>query len=291
MPRKISLLLLLFIFAGLTAEAQGINRAKNRYLNRVKRHGQGSFILGSGISSYFGDLKDNQSLDAKLNISLGAQIRYKDHLSFRGELTYYRIAGDDANNDVVSGLPSRNLSFRADNIEFNAAAVLYLFPRHRTYSYQKPIIANPYIFGGVGFTTVNPKAEYQGEWYKLRPLQTQGISYSGFTLALPLGAGVSFKVNKDFDVSLEAGYRITFMDQLDDASRPDYVPLSNFSDPIAAALSDRRNEVGIIPGAPEGAGVIRGNPSKDDHYLLFSVKVQYYIPMPGERRYRRAFYQ
>ena len=65
-----------------------------------------------------------------------------------------------------------------------------------------------------------------------------------------------------------------FTDYLDDVSNQHVDPAS-FSDPIASALADRRPELGL-PAVP--AGTQRGNPSDDDGYFLFTVKVEYYLP-------------
>jgi hypothetical protein len=232
-----------------------------------------------------GDLKDSEfSLDAKPNVIIGAKYRYKTHLSFRSEFTWYRIAGNDANQPLESGLPSRNLSFRADNFEINVAGLLHAFPRYKNRRDMSNLPVNPYVFLGVGVTSNNPTAEYEGNRYNLRGLQTQGYHYSGAAVVIPFGIGLDFRINDKFDIGVEGGYRYTFSDQLDDSSRPDIVNPDLFASPIAKALSDRRNEVGIIPGTPPYSGSIRGNPKNKDSYFLMSLKVQYYMQMTGLRR-------
>jgi hypothetical protein len=47
------------------------------------------------------------------------------------------------------------------------------------------------------------------------------------------------------------------------------------ADPIAQALADRSAEAGF---AARDIGTIRGNPDKDDGYILYSVKLEYYLP-------------
>jgi hypothetical protein len=50
---------------------------------------------------------------------------------------------------------------------------------------------------------------------------------------------------------------------------------ASFSNPIAAALADRRPELGL---AALPAGSQRGDPSKKDGYFLLNVKIEYYLP-------------
>ncbi|MDQ3537157.1 MAG: porin family protein [Bacteroidota bacterium] len=285
MAKVLSLIFLFLIAATAVVSAQTFEKYRNKFREDQQRHGQIVFIGGLGNSSYLGDLKTSEfSLDTKHNLIIGAKYRYKTHLSFRSELTWYRISGSDARQPVESGLPSRNLSFRADNIELNFAGLLHAFPRYKSKRDLSPVIANPYIFLGLGATSNNPTAEYEGRRYNLRKLQTQGIRYSGAEFVIPFGLGIDFRINNNFDIGLEGGYRLTFTDQLDDSSRPEMINLDLFSNPIAAALHDRRGEVGDIPGVPPYSGSIRGNPKNNDSYFLISAKVQYYIPMTGVRR-------
>src|SRR5690606_5777613 len=156
--------------------------------------------------------------------------------------------------------------------EFNTVGVFSLFSDNIKY-YQRSKF-NPYAVFGIGVTTVNPQAFYEGEWYKLRGLMTEGEDYAGAALVIPFGAGVKFKVTNEFNMALEAVYRVTFTDYLDDVSTV-YVPQSDFTDPIAAALADRRPEVDLPHARP---GAIRGGPDSNDGYFIFSLKGTYYLP-------------
>lgn len=172
--------------------------------------------IGTGVSSYFGDLKDSKrSLDAKLNITGGLQFYVTDRIALRADLTYFRLEGSDSKaNDP--DLRKRNLSFVADNFELAVTGAVNLLPNGRRF-HQRPV-ANIYGFGGVGLLYSNPKAELDGKKHALQPLQTEGIKYSRIQPVIPLGLGVRFMLNPFFNVSLEAGYRFTFTDYLDDVS-------------------------------------------------------------------------
>ena len=83
---------------------------------------------------------------------------------------------------------------------------------------------------------------------------------------------------------LEAGYRFTFTDYLDDVSSARYVDYSLVNGPVAVELSDRRvgDDMPVDNLAtPENERLLkgrRGNPEKNDHYLMLNIKLQYYLP-------------
>lgn len=270
MYRIIACLMFLLLGAAAPAHAQrfrNLTTANPAY--KLKNwHGALSYIGGYGFCSYYGDLKDNRiDLWAKPSTQLGLQYRYNDRLHFRSELVWYRISGADSLNSPDTGIYDRNLSFRADNFEWNAVALLHLFNKYSRFS--PPI--NAYAFAGLGLTTNTPKAYYQGEWHKLRPLQTEGVEYGAVALVIPFGGGVAFHLSKSWDIYVEYGYRITFTDYLDDVSTV-FKGVDNFDDPLAAALSDRRPEMGLAPLKP---GQRRGNSGVNDWYLIAGVKLLY----------------
>ena len=272
----------LFLFCS-NAEAQKFRRFKREYQKRMFHHGEFSFTAGTGISSYFGDLKDNSlNLWAKPSIQLGTQYRVNNNLYIRSELMWYRISGADNLNSIDSDIRERNLSFRSDNVELSAVGLWQLFNKYSRYN--RPIL-NPYAIAGVALTTYNPKALYQGKWHELRPLQTEGVAYGNITFALPVGLGLTYHISNQWDISFEYGYRITFNDYLDDVSGA-YLGYEAFPEgSIAQQLSDRRPELGLEPqkaGFPK-----RGNSSVDDWYLITGLKVTYTPGPAGRKKYKR----
>lgn len=232
------------------------------------RYGRNVIVSGAtGMAAYFGDLSNpGQYFDDKMNLGVGIEYQFIDRFSLMSNLIYYRIAGSDefANDE---GRMRRNLSFRSDNFEFSVAAKVSLFPKNDRYF--RRAFFNPYGFIGIGFTTVNPKAELDGEWYRLRPLQTERVRYSAIAMVIPMGLGASFKISNDLNISIEGGIRFTNTDYLDDVSSRLYPSPSEFDDPngIAARLSKR------------GDVSIRGNPENDDGYFLLNIKLEYYLPV------------
>ena len=286
--KNLRVLFVLLLFLPEMADAQSF------YANRRER----SLILtvGLGSSTYFGELKgDGFSIDAKPNINAGLQYFFTPRISARAELNYFRLAGSDA-KDNSPERRGRNLSFFSNNYELSLTGQINLFP-NQTRFYQRPAF-NFYGVLGAGVMRMNPKAELDGETYELQPLQTEGVRYSRIQPVIIYGIGGKIKAGPFFNVSLEAAWRKMFTDYLDDVSTVHKDPAS-FDDPIAAALSDRRPEIGKALAEP---GHIRGNPDNDDAYVLFNVKVEYYLPENflfknggGQRKLynkkRKAFYR
>ncbi|MDZ4715778.1 MAG: DUF6089 family protein [Cytophagales bacterium] len=231
------------------------------------------FVGGIGTASYLGDLaNDGDYLQAKPTVNVGLQYYLNRKLGVRADVTWFQLSGSDAKAGA-EGRVGRNLSFSSNNFEISAVAIYNLYPQGRTF-YQRPAF-NFYVFAGVGLCYFNPTTEYQGKTYSLPPLQTELVSYSTFTPVIPGGLGVRFKLGPYMNLSFEGGYRLTFTDYLDDVSTVHH-DASKFSDPIAAALSDRRGELSLPLAAD---GVRRGNPNANDAYILFSAKLEYYLPV------------
>ena len=235
--------------------------------------------LGLGVTNYYGDLRNTaQVLDANPDIALNLEYPATRRLNVRAEIMFYQIEGADAEyegNSWEQARYRRNLSFRANNFELSVVGVLSLYKENIRY-YQRSRF-NPYLLLGVGVTTVNPKALYQGEWYKLRDIDTEGVDYGAFAMVIPFGAGIKYKVNNVFNIALEAAYRLTFTDYLDDVSG-EYISQSEFNgNRVHEILADRRQELGLEPVAGN-SGIFRGDPNNNDAYFVLSIKGSYYLP-------------
>jgi hypothetical protein len=231
--------------------------------------------IGSGTTNYFGEMVNPGSWgETKPNILVGAEYYLSNRIAARGELAWFQISGDDkkANDDR----DERNLNFQSNNFELNVTGVVYLSPQGVRF-YQRSKL-NIYAFAGVGLLYMNPTTrDDAGEKHALQPLMTEGVKYSRFQPVIPFGGGVKIKVNPFINVLVEAGYRLTFTDYLDDVSSVRYVDYSKLSSPKAIELSDRRGE-NMPPGDLRTTLGRRGNPEKNDHYMMINVKAQYYLP-------------
>jgi hypothetical protein len=243
--------------------------------------------VGTGTANYFGELVNPGTLGKhRPNIVLGAEYYLLNRVSVRAEFTWFMIAGDDANAN--SDRVERNLSFFSHNFELNATGAVYLFPNGVRF-YQRPVL-NVYGFGGVGLLYFNPKTKYQGDVVALAPLETEGTKYSRAVPVIPFGLGVKIKYGPFFNLIFEGGYRLTFTDYLDDVSIERYPDPASLKSDLSRALSDRRRE--RDPDYPVAPGVgKRGNPDTNDGYIIFNVKLQYYLPIEIANSQRKLYNQ
>jgi hypothetical protein len=258
---------------------------------------QRSLIMvgGIGTSSYLGELaNEGDYIQANPNVHAGLQYYFSKKIGMRVEAAWFQLKGDDAKAPIESGRRDRNLSFHENNFEISAVGIYNLYPQGRSF-YQRPAF-NIYGFAGIGLLYFNPKTDYKGTTYALAPLQTELVSYSRVVPVIPMGLGVRLKLGPFTNLCFEGGFRKTFTDYLDDVSTVHH-DASKYSDPLAYALSDRRPEIGL-PTKKEGD--IRGNPKTDDAYILYSVKLEYYLPVNFLQRNnqqktfknkRKAFYR
>jgi hypothetical protein len=246
----------------------------------VRRERSLILVAGTGTSTYFGELANpGDYLDAKPNVNAGLQYFFGNRISARAEVTWFTLKGSDAAAGDPGRVP-RNLSFSSNNYEISATGAFNFLPNGDRH-YRRPNV-NIYAFAGIGVMYYNPTTIYQdqGEKVALRPLQTELVKYSSFGVVIPYGLGVRLKITPNINIAIEGGYRKTFTDYLDDVSTVHQDP-TQFTDPVAAALSDRRPEIGL-PLAP--VGFIRGNPKHLDGYMLLNAKLEYYLPWDFSRK-------
>jgi hypothetical protein len=276
MIKRLVVLILIICLYAEVASAQSFYSAR-RDRNLI-------LMAGVNTSTYYGDLKDNADLlDVKPSLSLGLMYFISKRVGLRGEFSWVTLSGSDENSKDEDRV-KRNLSFTSANYEAAVSGVFNLIPQGGRF-YQRPAF-NVYGFVGIGVLYFNPKAIMDGQKYALAPLQTEGVKYSRVTPIIPYGIGAKIKATPFFNLALEAGWRKTFSDYLDDVSTR-YVDNSTFTDPIAQKLADRSPEIGL---PAKKAGSIRGNPDSKDAYMLFSVRLEYYLSMQLGGQHNRKLY-
>lgn len=269
------------------------------------------FGINLGAAHSFGEIGGTDAarpfiLDYTLqqnNVSGGFFFRYHftPNIAAKAIFTYARIAGADSlsNNPERIG---RNLSFRTDMFEFSILGE-YSFLNYRDISRRSKnrIDFSSYAYAGVGALFFYPYAQYKGKWYYLRPLMTEGVEnqYDEMTIAVPLGLGVSWTVNKKYKLGFEAGYRFTMTDYLDDVST-DYAADTELPFQESFIFADRSDEAFARGNAdlPDrknygnfGKSARRGNPDSNDGYLIYQVSFSYIISQGNSfanSRYRKV---
>jgi hypothetical protein len=245
----------------------------NRFVKNIPAFGILKIIGGGGAAYYMGDLEDGiTTKNIRYQAALGLSYRLTERLTARGELRYYRITGQQAGTRIWYN----NLSFRSDNIDGFIGLQIDL----QKFSNQPRL--NPYLLVGIGATSINPKASYQGTWYSLPPLNTEGVAYSRLSAIAVGGIGMSISVNDYCNVGIELCDNFANSDYLDDVSTtyPDF----NGRSGVELALTDRRPELGL---AANEAGNIRGNPRVKDSYGFLSVRVEYLLASQFRNKERR----
>ncbi len=262
-----------------SAEAQQRRKASRRYSYNNNLYGIWKFTAGAGVATYKGDLggPPNSKINTLgPNLYLGAQYRLTSRWSLKGELGWYRLAASDADGKN----PQRNFAFRSNNFEVNVGGMFDIIPFTRRFTRVAITRFHPYLFAGIGITTFNPQGQYSdGKWYSLRPLQTEGKKYGSIALTVPMGLGVRYRYNKDFDISLEGSYHFTSTDYLDDVSGDYNKDAVNSPDPIRSYFANR--SIDPKTGSPATINYDyaftrkRGDPTKKDGYFLLSLKLEY----------------
>lgn len=267
--------------------------------------------FGAGVSNFLGDLGGAKGIgthyfkDLKgrsTRPSLVAGYKYMISPNFSGKVTalWGYLHGDDAvTKNVVR--QNRNLSFRSMIGEFNLIAEIYpwgerVAPRYKLTGVRS-IYGNaaftimPYFFTGIGMTLFNPKAELNGQWYALQPLNTEGQGlapdrpepYKRITVNFPIGVGAKYLIDKKWSLSFELSARYTLTDYMDDVSTSYFDPtiIEAANGPEAAALSNRAtignpSSYGVVP-MPNGLVAYnqRGNPRYNDAYMFAIISVNY----------------
>jgi len=264
--------------------------------------------LSVGVSNYLGDIggKEKTRRDfvadmkmAKTRWNVGAFVRYKIKPKFSLKLAfdYLRIEGDDKLSTNPARV-ARNMNFRNDMFDLGLTAEYFFYENNdlgNTYRYKNGFRA--YIFAGIGGFYSNPKAYYNGEWVALRPLQTEGVSYSPIGFNIPAGLGFYFTFSKKHRIGFEYNYRTTFTDYLDDISTT-YKNPSTLSSAESVALSNRTPELGssIDPvfaknfgyDATKGVEQKRGDKTHKDSYMTMSLSYSYVIK--GKSSFYRGHY-
>ena len=231
-----------------------------------------------GMAFYFGDLNTEFSLaNPRPAGHVFGRYNFDERVSLRLGASYARIAGDDA--DANSNFQRlRNLSFFSDVWEGMLALEFNFYPYFHG---SKRENFTPYIFAGINGYHANPKAELDGETYRLREFgtegQTLGEEYTLFNLGIAYGGGIKWDLNYYWSMHVEVSGRFLFNDYLDDVSTiyADPLDLEALRGPTAVALADRSLADGSSNfGQP---GFQRGNSRNNDSYNFVLVGMAYYF--------------
>jgi hypothetical protein len=220
-----------------------------------------------GMTSFLGDVGDNNGFSSFAYSKPAYGILYRfnpgPYFGLRFSVLQTSVQGDDTDSDNPY-LQDRKLSFRSNITEISLMGEFNFFqPRRNNQSHHR----TPYIFLGLSYFRFNPEAEFSGTWFDLQSLKTEGVSYALDSWAIPFGMGYKFHLGEKYLLAIEAGWRRTYTDYLDDASG-EYVEKD-----AADIFSDYFKDPGgiAIPGSR------RANPDNDDYYFIGAITFTYKI--------------
>ncbi|MBV8254390.1 MAG: outer membrane beta-barrel protein [Chitinophaga sp.] len=253
--------------------------------NTVKAQNELEYVGELGVSvgaaQYFGDLNTRFSLKTpKPSVGIYYRKYMNDYIGVRVHGRFMQLGYSDAYNKNEFER-RRNLSFNTNLYELALQGDFNFF-RFEPGSLDKRF--SPYFTGGLSGFHFNPYAYLDGQKYYLQPLHTEGQGsalypdrkpYSLFSYAWLIGGGFKYNISKKVNVALEAVYRYTGTDYLDDVSTTyagpgAFPPLANGQPSVAYQLQDRSGATGTPIGVQ---GRQRGNSRDKDQYLTIELSI------------------
>ena len=229
-----------------------------------------------GMSHYYGDINSSFNVSSPgLAAGLVGRYNFNNRLCFKFSANYGNISADDADSKN-SFEQTRNLSFKSVIFDGTGQFEFNFLPYDHG---SKTNFYTPYLFAGLSVFYFNPLAEYEGEFYELRDLGTEGQfrgeEYYSLQGALAYGVGLKIDLSYEWSFNLELSARRLFTDYLDDVSTvyPDMDDLESLRGEVAVALSDRSIEdLGI---GQEGRQ--RGDSNNNDSFAFLGLSLVYYF--------------
>ena len=232
-----------------------------------------------GISYYVGDLNPAKHF-AQSSWQAGVVVRYNqsNRWVFRFDYTHANVQASD---EVIKWRPERGLSF-ASKIDDINLLVEFNFLEYFTGNPKKNF--SPYLFAGISGFMFDPYHVTDSTQVSLRPLQTEGVKYSNFSVAIPFGFGFKMSLSKHVCASLEWRLNKTFTDYLDDCGG--VYPNREGAHHLVTTLPTVDKDVYDNYTDPTGtyaAGMQRGNSSFKDWYGVVGLSLTWKFNLPDGR--------
>ena len=268
--------------------------ADAQQFSKRKQYNSVGFSLNA--MNYFGDVTPVTSFSSfrfgatRLGAGVSITRRFYPRLSGRFGLSYGRITGSDAlaadpNDPDARFRYNRNFTFRNDIFEASAVAIVDLIENRNNYLKRPDFV--PYVFAGLAGFYHNPQGLVgagaaglsEGTYVSLANVRTEGqaTGYSTTQFSIPFGGGIRYRINRNFDASLEIGWRKTFTDYIDDVGGQ-YAATSALQTDAARYFGhDITKDRTKYPGF-DNAGEQRGDKgNKTDWYIVTGVTLNYIL--------------
>jgi hypothetical protein len=273
-------------------------------------HAQYAWDVGVhlGGANYLGEMggKEQTRRDFVWDMKLGqtrwamggfARRKINRLISLNTGLMYLRIQGAD-DLSLNRARVGRNLNFRNDMFEW------YLRPEFTIFQdndlggrgrYKTDF--RLFAYAGAALFYHNPKGQIDagagraGDWYALRPLDTELAGYSPIGFAIPAGIGFHFTQKRRHRYGFDFGWRTTFTDYLDDVSTV-YVDPADLPSNLSRQLFDQSAAaIARDPSLPDASNYgwkpkpgpskekpnKRGDPTHNDSYLTMTFTYSYVL--------------
>lgn len=284
--------------------------------------------LGGGSSEAKAFLLDMDIQSTSFVTNFSYLYYLRNNISLRASLAYAKVSGDDALSGDLNR-KNRALNFNTTILELSTL-IEYTLIKEKTGNkfglknnsgifgaLKNPIQFGVYLFSGIGVFYYNPWGANNflnsdddipgdGKKYRLRELHTEGQGFEGgpeefsgkegstykkFAVCIPFGFGFKKSFSNTFGINLEASYRFTNTDYLDDVSTNYYD-----RDKLKAEMSnlygeDAGNNAYTMSGTQTGNGGTnpgdqRGNPKSNDSYMFLTISV--YKKLNASRKFYKS---
>ncbi len=244
----------------------------------------GEIGISLGAAHYFGDLNPRAHVN-RPKFAAGAFFRkqFGNYVAVRVQGQFAQVGYADKYYSDNEYQYRRNLSFNSSIWELGLMGDFNFFkfiPGTAEYRFT------PYVTLGASIFSYDPYAYLNGTKYFLRPLGTEGQGttaypdrkpYGSMAFAFPLGVGVKYAINEQFNVGFEVLYRFTNTDYLDDVSTTyvgidKFPPLPDATPSPASLLQDRSYEVGDPIGVE---GRQRGYAGQKDQFVTAQLTLSF----------------
>ncbi|WP_304062257.1 DUF6089 family protein [Pedobacter glucosidilyticus] len=231
--------------------------------------------ISAGGMAYQGDLNQHKFYKFN-NLGLGGSVKrnFDGYWSLKFSILSGRISANDAQSNFEQDR-ERNLNFFSNITEGSLLVEFNFFDYGFNFGQSR---ITPFIFSGVSAFAFNPKTTLNGREVELKLFNTEGqpgdVAYKTIATAIPLGAGVKYRINEKLNIAAEFGFRKANTDYLDDVSQR-YPNIPYGTD--RAALADRslgQNKLGN-PATPDVKGIQRGDFRKNDTFLFAGITLSY----------------
>jgi hypothetical protein len=183
--------------------------------------------FGAGMFIYQGDLTPEKAGAFKspgLAINLFYNRILSRSFSLRTNLAYGKLMAFDGNYDNPAYRQQRNFKFAARNTEISELLVWNILGNN----YGDRKIVSPYIFGGVGLSSLRINrdwSQFNYDYFAGEPSVVEGLAIDsshklpGTIPVIPIGVGLRYSISSKLSIMAEASYRYTFTDYVDGFSK------------------------------------------------------------------------